>query len=192
MDTQRAIERLLQGFTRDLMKVFSDAVVRSVGQVMTAQGRAVGAAAPAPTLPSAAKRGRPKNSAAKPKQTAAAPATAKGKKGKVLKSTPDQVNKLSERIVETLQRSDRNLTAKELMEKLQVRLSDEGRFQYALNKLKETGDVAQHGERRMARYGIGSGASKGKARGGKGKGKSAPTTVLIEPASSEAPAPAEG
>lgn len=195
MDTQRAIEKLLQGFTRELMKVFSEAMVRSVGQVMTGQGRVVASATAAPALQTPARRGRPKKAVpAKPERRPAAPATPKAKPGKVLKSTPDQVNKLADRIVETLRRSDRNLTAKELMEKLQVRLSDEGRFQYALNKLKEGGDVAQHGERRMARYGVGSGAAAKTAspRGGKSKSKSAPTAVVIESAASESPSPAEG
>ncbi len=49
-----------------------------------------------------------------------------------------------------------------------LRTTDEGRFQYALNKLKETGEVQQHGERRQARYGIGSG-SKPKPKRGPGR-----------------------
>ncbi len=33
MDTQRAIEKLLQNFTKELMKVFSESVVRAVGNL---------------------------------------------------------------------------------------------------------------------------------------------------------------
>ena len=93
----------------------------------------------------------------------------------MVKSSPDQVNRLSDRIIDTLKKSQRNLAAREIMKQLGLRATDEGRFQYALNKLKEEGLVQQHGERRQARYGVGaSSAAKPKARRGPGRPRKNP------------------
>ncbi len=157
MNAQSAIEKVLQDFTKELLKVFSEAVVQAVSQV----GEAGRAAIPAATASAAA----PKRAARKAPAKAASPAkparAAKG--GGAFKSTPDQVNRLSDRILEVLRKSSRNLASKEIMKAAGLRATDEGRFQYALNKLKEDGAVQQHGERRQARYGVGAG-SKAKAK----------------------------
>lgn len=195
MDTQRAIEKLLQNFTKELMKVFSESVVRAVAQVTNTRA-SVGARAalPASSAPSAPSRraGGARKAAAAPKAKPGRPAKgakpgrpAKG--GKVEKSSPAEVDELSSDILNVLRRSDRNLAAREIMEKLNFGALDAGRFNYALGKLKDDGRVAQHGDRRMARYGIGSGGKAKAARGRK------PKAAEAAPAS-EAPAeaPAEG
>lgn len=158
MNAQSAIEKVLQDFTKELLKVFSEAVVQAVSQV----GEAGRAAIPAATASAAA---APKRAARKAPAKAPSPSkparAAKG--GGAFKSTPDQVNRLSDRILEVLRKSSRNLASKEIMKAAGLRATDEGRFQYALNKLKEDGAVQQHGERRQARYGMGAG-SKAKAK----------------------------
>ena len=53
-------------------------------------------------------------------------------------------------------RAERNLASREIMERIGLKTLDAGRFNYALGKLKDDGRVAQHGDRRMARYGLGS------------------------------------
>jgi len=187
MDTQRAIEKLLQNFTKELMKVFSESVVRAVGQVTNP---------PRASLPASAAASAP---ARRPRARKAAPAAPKGKpgrppkaqkpagrKGKLDKSSPAEVDDLSNQIIAALRRSDRNLAAREIMEKVGLKTLDAGRFNYALGKLKDDGRVAQHGDRRMARYGLGSGAKAKPGRPGR-KPKAPPAETVTE---SEAPAQA--
>lgn len=194
MDTQRAIEKLLQNFTKELMKVFSESVVRAVGQVAgTRASLPAGAAAPArrprerkPAAAPKAKPGRPPRAGKAPK------AAGRKASNKVEKSSPAEVDDLSNDILTALRRSDRNLAAREIMDKLSLSALDAGRFNYALGKLKDDGRVAQHGDRRMARYGIGSGAKAKPARPGrKPKAAAAAETVSESEAPAEAPA-AEG
>lgn len=182
MNTQAAIEKVLQDFTRELLKVFSEAVVHAVSQVGTGGRSAIAAVAQSSTAKRAASR-----SPRKPAAEAKAPARAARKPGTaaMVKSSPDQVNRLSDRIIDALKKSQRNLAAREIMKQLGLRATDEGRFQYALNKLKEEGLVQQHGERRQARYGVGaSNAAKPKVRRGPGRPRKNPLP--------EAPAAAEG
>lgn len=189
MDTQRAIEKLLQNFTKELMKVFSESVVRAVGQVASPHRSSL----PAAAASAPARRAR-KAAPAAPKGKPGRPPKAQkpaGRKGKVDKSSPAEVDDLSNQIIAALRRSDRNLAAREIMEKVGLKTLDAGRFNYALGKLKDDGRVAQHGDRRMARYGLGSGA---KAKPGKpGRKPKAPAaeTVTESEAPAEAPA-AEG
>lgn len=190
MDTQRAIEKLLQNFTKELMKVFSESVVRAVGQVTSTRASLPAGAAAAP-----ARRPRERKPAAAPKAKpgrppragkASKPAARKGG-NKVEKSSPAEVDDLSNDILAALRRSDRNLAAREIMEKLGLKTLDAGRFNYALGKLKDDGRVAQHGDRRMARYGLGNGAKAKPARPGR-KPKAATETVAESEAPAEAPA----
>ncbi len=195
MDTQRAIEKLLQNFTKELMKVFSESVVRAVGQVTnTRASLPAGAASSAPSRrprerkPAAAPKGKPGRPprAAKPAPKKAAPAR---KGSKVEKSSPAEVDSLSTDILAALRRSDRNLAAREIMDKLELSALDAGRFNYALGKLKDDGRVAQHGDRRMARYGLGSGSKAKPGRPGrKPKAAAAAETVAESEAPAEAPA----
>ena len=194
MDTQRAIEKLLQNFTKELMKVFSESVVRAVAQVTnTRPSGGSRASLPSNSAPAApARRAGAGRKAAAPKgkpgrpAKAAKPAARKGG-GKLEKSSPAEVDELSNDIINVLRRSDKNLAAREIMEKLNFSALDAGRFNYALGKLKDDGRVAQHGDRRMARYGVGNGGKAKPARGRK------PKAAEAAPAS-EAPAeaPAEG
>lgn len=189
MDTQRAIEKLLQNFTKELMKVFSDGVVRAVGQVANPSRSSLPAAA-APARRARARKAAP---AAAPKGKPGRPPKAQkaaGRKGKVDKSSPAEVDDLSNQIIAALRRSDRNLAAREIMEKIGLKTLDAGRFNYALGKLKDDGRVAQHGDRRMARYGLGSGA---KAKLGKpGRKPKAPAAETVTESEAPAEAPAEG
>jgi hypothetical protein len=188
MDTQRAIEKLLQNFTKELMKVFSESVVRAVGQVAGPSRASLPAASTATRRtpgrkPAAAAAPAPKGKPGRPPKNQPKPAA---RKGKVDKSSPAEVDDLSNQIIAALKRSDRNLAAREIMDKLELRPLDAGRFNYALGKLKDDGRVAQHGDRRMARYGIGGGT---KAKPGKPGRK--PKAPAVETASeSEAPAEA--
>jgi len=193
MDTQRAIEKLLQNFTKELMKVFSESVVRAVAQVTNTRpsggSRASLPSSSAPAAPArragAARKAAPKGKPGRPPKTAK-PAASKGG-AKVEKSSPAEVDELSNDIINVLRRSDKNLAAREIMEKLNFSALDAGRFNYALGKLKDDGRVAQHGDRRMARYGVGNGGKAKPARGRKPKAAEAAPV-------SEAPAevPAEG
>ncbi len=182
MDTQQAIAKVLQDFTAELLKVFSAAVVDAVSQVNSASRAISGGEAPV----AAPRRGRPRKDA-----TAAAPPKARkapAKESRVLKSTPEQVSRLGERIVAALQKAARNLSAREILGTLKLSDEDEGRFQYALGKLKESGEVVQHGERREARYGVGSGKAKAK----RGPGRPRKTPAVVEVTAAPAPEAAEG
>jgi hypothetical protein len=187
MDTQRAIEKLLQNFTKELMKVFSESVVRAVAQVGSTRASVPASPAPAP----AARRARPEGKAAAPKARPAKPGRPAGprKGGKVDKSSPAEVDSLCDEIIAALRRAERNLAAREIMERIGLKSLDAGRFNYALGKLKDDGRVAQHGDRRMARYGLGNDA-KAKAKAPR-KAKAADADEAVDAAASET-APAEG
>jgi hypothetical protein len=190
MDTQRAIEKLLQNFTKELMKVFSESVVRAVGQVAGPARASLPAASTAsrraPKSKPAAAAPAPKGKPGRPPKSQPKPAA---RKGKVDKSSPAEVDDLSNKILAALKRSDRNLAAREIMDKLELRPLDAGRFNYALGKLKDDGRVAQHGDRRMARYGIGGGT---KAKPGKpGRKPKAPAAETASESEAPAEAPAD-
>ncbi len=146
MDTQRAIARVLQDFTAKLLEVFSQALVDAVAQL--------GEAATPRVEGAVETRGRPRKVAAPAAapSKAARPARAGRRRGAVTKSSPEEVNRLGERIVTLLRKSSADMAAREIMSSLRLDESEEGRFQYALSKLKEEGQVEQHGARRGARY----------------------------------------
>ncbi len=191
---QQAIEQLVQRFSQELLIVYRDAVAASLGFT---SGGSVSAPAPAVASASASasplgdvpvkrRRGRPPKSATaerptrtrapaarrgRPRKSATAEKTTRSrgsKKGP--KSTPAEVNVLSNRIVEVLRRATSRLSAQELRVAVNA---DLGPFQYALNKLKATGEVKQVGDRRLAKYEIGGGKKPGPKGRGRGRGKAA-------------------
>jgi len=138
MDTQRAIAKVLQDFTSELLKVFSAAVIDAVSQVNMATQSEASPEAPAP------RRGRPRKDAAP-----ASPAP------KASRSTPAVVSELGERIVAFLAGASSPLAGRDIMVSLKLSEDEQGRFEYALGKLKKSGAVVQYGERGQARYGVG-------------------------------------
>ena len=157
-DMQTDINRILNDFAAQLLKVFREAVVTSLG----------GGAPTSRALPAGApkRRGRPPKSASAP---AAAPPAARRKASKRgPKSTPKEVEALQEQIIDALKGGAR-MTSSELVKALKV---DPGPFQYALGKLKTSNHVTQIGERRMAKYALGGGAKKA-AKPGRKKADSA-------------------
>jgi hypothetical protein len=146
-DMQTDINRILNDFAAQLLKVFREAVVTSLG----------GGGASARSLPAAApkRRGRPPKAA-----PAAAPAAAARRKASKRgpKSTPAEVEELQAQILDAL-KGGAKMSSSDLVKALKV---DPGPFQYALGKLKTGGQVSQLGERRMAKYSLGS-AKKPKA-----------------------------
>jgi len=68
------------------------------------------------------------------------------------KSSPEEVEALGEKILDLLKKEGETMASSDMRKRLHVH---EGQFTYALNKLKEDGRVEQVGERRMARYGLG-------------------------------------
>lgn len=153
-DMQTDINRILNDFAAQLLKVFREAVVTSLGGGAPA-GRSLPAAAPK-------RRGRPPKAAA---AAAAAPAGARRKASKRgPKSTPKEVEALQVQILDAL-KGGAKMSSSEMVKALKV---DPGPFQYALGKLKSSNQVTQIGERRMAKYALG-GASKKGAKGSRKK-----------------------
>jgi hypothetical protein len=153
-DMQTDINRILNDFAAQLLKVFREAVVTSLGGGSSSSARSLPAAAPK-------RRGRP------PKVAAAAPVAAAAKRKaskRGPKSTPQEVEELQGQILEAL-KGGAKMSSSDLVKALKV---DPGPFQYALGKLKTGGQVSQLGERRMAKYSLG---STKKAKGGKKSGK---------------------
>lgn len=149
MDTQRAIAKVLQDFTSELLKVFSAAVIDAVHQVDVAT-RSSGASLGA-SVAEAPRRGRPRKDAARVAPAAPAPKATRP----VARSTPAVVSQLGERIVALLGGSTEPLAARDIMASLKLNEDEQGRFEYALGKLKKSGSVVQFGERGQARYGVG-------------------------------------
>ncbi len=188
MNAQGAIEKVLQEFTRELLKVFSESVLQAVSQVSDA-GRAALPAATAVAIEAARRAPRKVSPKASPKASKkpAAKASPKGRTRSTArprrgasKSTPEQVNELTHRILDALRKSSRNLGSKELVAVAGLRAIDEGRFEYALGKLKESGDVQQHGERRQARYGLGAGAKPKAPRASRARAAAGSVEVSVE------------
>jgi hypothetical protein len=152
-DMQTDINRILNDFAAQLLKVFREAVVTSLG----------GGGGSSRSLPAAPKRrGRPPKA-----PPAAAPAAARRKASKRgPKSTPKEVEALQAQILDAL-KGGAKLSSSELVKALKV---DPGPFQYALGKLKSSNQVSQLGERRMAKYSLG-GSAKKSAKGAKGARK---------------------
>ena len=105
------------------------------------------------------------------------------------KSSPEEVRQLGERIVDTLKKAGKNLSASELQGAVDA---DHGPFHYALSKLKESGRVKQIGERRMARYSLGGKRAKvaAPARKAPRKAPRKDNDEVTEEAPEEAPAEA--
>lgn len=175
---QDEIDRVLSKFSGELLKLFQKAVVQAV------TGRSavsLGAGSPRRSKPA------PEAKATKaPKATKAAKAR-HGRGGP--KSSPEEVAKLGDKLVELLKRKGGSLTSKELQKASGV---GAGQFQYALNKAKRDGRIHQIGERRMARYEVGSGkptkAAKAKAPKAKAPKAKAPRKVTRKAAAVEATA----
>jgi len=145
-DMNSDINRVLNDFAAQLLKIFREAIVSSLG----------GGGTVTRSLPSAPKRrGRPPKSAAAPAPAAKASGKKSSKRGP--KSTPKEVEALQVQILDAL-KNGAKLSASEMVKSLKV---DPGPFQYALGKLKTSGQVNQLGERRMAKYSLG-GKPKGK------------------------------
>lgn len=145
-DMQTDINRILNDFAAQLLKVFREAIVTSLGG-----GGAGGGGRALPAAPK--RRGRPPKAAAAP---AAAARRKSSKRGP--KSTPKEVEALQAQILDAL-KGGAKLSSSDLVKALKV---DNGPFQYALGKLKSSHQVTQHGERRMARYSLGGAAKKAK------------------------------
>lgn len=187
---QDEIDRVLSKFSGELLKLFQKAVVQAV---TGRSGVSLGAGSPRRSKASA----EPKAAKA-PKATKAAKAR-HGRGGP--KSSPEEVAKLGDKLVELLKRKGGSLTSKELQKASGV---GAGQFQYALNKAKRDGRIHQIGERRMARYEVGSGkpakaakAKAPKAKPAKAKAprkvtrKAAPAAEAAVVAAPAADAPAE-
>jgi hypothetical protein len=183
---QAEIDHVLSKFSGELLKLFQKAVVQAVtGRSTTAlapatprRSRTAKPAAPAPAKPAKGAKG------AKPSR--------RGRGGP--KSSPEEVTKLGDKLVDILRRKGEAVTAKDLLKAAGV---DSGQFHYALSKAKAAGRIHQIGERRMARYELGSGksapkaakAAKGKAKPARKPRKAAPAAAAVaeppaEPAAS--------
>lgn len=149
---QDEIDALLAKFSGELLKLFQKAVLQS----MSGRGGVA--------LPSGGRKARA------PKAPKAAPAAKAPKRGRGgPKSSPQEVAKLGDKLVEILKRRGEAMAAKDL---LKASGADSGQFHYALSKAKADGRISQLGERRMARYEVGSGKASGKkAKAVKAKGK---------------------
>lgn len=149
-ELRREVEKVLAQFSDELLRVFRSAIEGTLSY-----GGRGGAVAPAAG-------GRRRGAA---KAAPVARASRRGARGP--KSTPAEVQALGEKIVEVLRKTADNMSAAELQSAVKA---PDGPFHYALGKLKSSGRVLQHGERRMARYAIGSGGEKsgggGRKRGG--------------------------
>jgi hypothetical protein len=145
-DMNSDINRVLNDFAAQLLKIFREAIVSSLG----------GGGTVTRSLPSAPKRrGRPPKAAAAAAPAPKASSKKSSKRGP--KSTPKEVEALQAQILDAL-KGGAKLSASEMVKSLKV---DPGPFQYALGKLKTSGQVSQLGERRMAKYSLG-GKPKGK------------------------------
>lgn len=129
---QHEVEKLVMKFAEDLLGIYREAVISSLAMTGGAPRAELAATAKAPRAVKASRKGRT-----------------------LVKSSPEQVEALSLRIIEHIKKSGKRPSAKEIQQGLKVA---SGPFQYALNKLKDDGRVRQVGERRMARYEV---ASKG-------------------------------
>jgi hypothetical protein len=175
---QDEIDRVLSKFSGELLKLFQKAVVQAVtGRT----GVSLGAGSP--------RRSKASAEAKAPKAPKASKA-AKARHGRGgPKSSPEEVAKLGDKLVELLKRKGGSLTSKELQKASGV---GAGQFQYALNKAKRDGRIHQIGERRMARYEVGSGkpakAAKAKAPKAKPAKAKAPRKVTRKAPAAEAAA----
>lgn len=181
MDIDRAISKAVLNFTNELFTIFSALMLETVGQVSRSMIAAPGSAV---ALEPRRRPGRPPKAAST--TTPAKPRKAKARA--VAKSSPAEVNRLGERIVAVLGKSPKNLSAKEIRAALRLTADDEGRFDYALGKLKASREVTQHGERGQARYGVGRGEPKAKRGPGRPRKTPSTATPAVEtPATSETP-----
>lgn len=156
MASQNKFEALVQDVTAQIMKV----VTASVGTALRAASADASSSIKATDLfPARARREAKSETRRRPgRKPAAAPKAAKAKKPATGarsdgKSSPAEVQALGARIVALLAKSERHLSAKEVLTGLKLSLAEAGRFQYALNKVKDSGEVKQYGTRGGARYG---------------------------------------
>ena len=183
IDVQKEIDKAVHNFTQELLKLFREAVIHAVGASGTAPRPAAPAAPAAPVA-------RPRTRTRDPARAAAAPASdGGGSSARGPKSSPEEVRQLGERIVDTLKKAGKNLSASELQGAVDA---DHGPFHYALSKLKESGRVKQIGERRMARYSLGGKRAKvaAPARKAPRKAPRKDNDEVTEEAPEEAPAEA--
>ncbi len=175
-DMQNDINRILNDFANQLLTVFREAIVNSLGAGTSVR-----------SLPSPKRRARP---ASKPVSApVAAPVAAPSKKKaskRGPKSTPKEVEQLQVQILDAL-KGGAKLSSSDLVKALKV---DPGPFQYALGKLKKDGKVSQIGERRLAKYSLGASSSGGKKKpAAKAAPKAAaPKKKAAKAAKSDAPA----
>lgn len=149
---QNEINRVLARFSDELLTVFQRAVVQAV------TGRSDASLAPA-----APRRG-PKPAKAPVGGAKVAKPAKGGRRRGGPKSSPEEVAKLGDTLVEILRRNGNSLPAKELLSASGANI---GQFNYALNKAKADGRIVQIGQRRMARYQVGSGKAGKPAKIGK-------------------------
>ncbi len=149
---QREVEKLVKAFAEELLGLYREAVIASLA--MTGSGPRAESAAPARS---------PRAPRATPSRAKKARSSRKGRP--LVKSSPEEVEALSTRIIDYIKKSGKRPAAKDIQAALKV---EAGPFQYALNKLKADGRVRQVGQRRMARYeanGKVSGKTGGRASG---------------------------
>lgn len=140
-DMQQEVEKVLASFSAELMKIFRQAIVSSLGGGLSVPSAPAQIEAPK-------RRGRKAKAAPAPAPASKkAPSARRGPK-----SSPEEVEALGEKILDLLKKEGETMASSDMRKRLHVH---EGQFTYALNKLKEDGRVEQVGERRMARYGIG-------------------------------------
>jgi hypothetical protein len=144
-DMQTDINRILNDFAVQLLAVFREAVVTSLG------GGAPLSQSPPANAPK--RRGRPPKSASA--MQVAPAANHKGRK-RGPKSSQKEVEALQAQILDAL-KGGAKITASEMIRTLMV---DPGPFHYALNKLKKSLHVSQIGQRRSAKYALGISAKK--------------------------------
>lgn len=178
IDVQKEIDKAVHSFTQELLKLFREAVIHAVGASGTAP-RAVAPAAPAAPV------ARPRARTRAPARAAAPPVSKRGAGARGPKSSPEEVRQLGERIIDSLKKAGKNLSASELQEAVDA---EHGPFHYALSKLKESGRVKQIGERRMARYSLG--GKRGKAASPARKSPRKAARKDAEETTEEAPAEA--
>lgn len=168
--SKKEIDSLVRSFADELLALFRQAVL---GTLSTGKGR------------------RSSASSAEPKAERGVRGRAKAAKGgRRSKSSPEEVEALAVKIHDALKKSNKRLSSKELQNLVKVY---GGAFQYALGKLKEDGRVKQLGERRMAKYELGSGTGGGSARKKPGPKKGStrkPKAPVEAPAAESAEAPA--
>lgn len=169
-EAQREIQRIVNEFSEKILQVVKRAVFASL------DGNDGKLASPS----SVARRGRPRLGRPKATSVKVKPAAVKVRRARAKKSTPEEVDQLGGEILEALQAAGGTMSSSELIRALKV---PQGRFHYALGKLKADKKISQEGERRMAKYGLAGGKTRAKAKTAKpaeGEGQSTSETTATE------------